>query len=97
MLVHIQRNVPQPKKIRTSTGSRPRKYPFADMDVGSMFFIPNKTKNTLSSYLSTVSKRLGCRFSSRMLTMKQDRKGQWTPCPATDTDAILGIGVWRIE
>jgi hypothetical protein len=97
MLLRVQSNVAQPKKIRHSTVTRPRKYPFPDMDVGSMFFIPNKAKNTLSSYISTIGKKLGCKFSSRVLTMKQDRKGLWAPCPATDPDAVQGVGVWRLE
>lgn len=94
----IQNGVPMPKRSKVGGGARARKYPFDLMLVGHMFFIPNKTKNTLHTYFSTVSKRMGIKLASRMVYMRKDSDdSEWQMCEPTDEGAVLGIGVWRTE
>lgn len=95
-MYQVKKNVPQPKVTRIAP-SRRRKYPFEDMDIGDMFFVPSKTKNTLATHVSTVGKRLGRKFNTRMITMYQTRNGSWELCEADHPSAVLGIGVWRAE
>lgn len=95
-MLSVQTGVPIPKRSRTSGGSRPRKYPFEVMEPGQMFFIPNKTKNTMHTYFSSVSKKIGIKLSSRKLHMRQVDNA-WEPCEPTDEGAVYGIGVWRVD
>jgi thymidine phosphorylase len=94
-MFQIQKNVPLVKAIRTALPIR-WKYPFHEMEVGDMFFVPNKTKNTLATHASTVGRKLGRKFETR-LTHMNEVKGQWVPCDADAKDAVTGIGVWRTE
>ena len=90
----VQKKVPLPQAIRTAAHPR-RKYPFEDMEVGDMFFVPNRDKNTLATHASTVGKTLGRRFVTRLTHMAQDINGVWHPVEATHNAAVQGIGVWR--
>lgn len=92
----IQSGIPMPKRSRAGGAAKPRKYPFDQLQVGQMFFIPDKAKNTLHTYFSSVSKKLGIKLSSRMVHMLRTDEG-WQMCEPTDEDAVLGIGVWRVE
>lgn len=92
----VQKKVPVPPAIRTAAHPR-RKYPFEEMDVGDMFFVPNKPKNTLATHASTVGKALGCKFVTRLTHMVQGRDGTWKPANPGDPKAVSGIGVWRTE
>lgn len=90
----IQKNVPQPKLSRSPVVSR-RKYPFEDMEVSDMFFVPNKDKNTLTTHASTVGKKLNRKFKTRMVHMhRQD--DEWEFCEADTKGAVQGIAVWRV-
>lgn len=60
-----------------------------------MFFIPNKTKNTIGTHASTVGKKLGRKFATRLVYMKGNEQDGWENCTAQDEGAVLGIGVWR--
>jgi hypothetical protein len=91
----IQRNVPIPKTHRPE-GSVRRKYPFEDLEVGDMFFVPGKTKNTLMSHVSTVGKRLRRKFITRMTFMIETQRG-WKQVKPDTEGAIQGIGVWRVK
>lgn len=89
----VYKNVPIPKAARTGPATH-RVYPFEEMEVGDMFFVPNKTKNTLTSRTSTAGKTLGRTFVTRMIFMVDTEDG-WEPCDSRDEGAVRGIGVWR--
>jgi len=91
----VQKDVPIPKTIRTAPPAR-RKYPFDKMEVGDMFFVPDKTKNTLATHASTTGKKLGRKFVTRLVFMKEGLDG-WTPCEQDEEGAVQGVGVWRVE
>lgn len=94
-MLPIQRNIPLPKTLRVTPSPR-RKYSFEDMNVGDMFFVPNKTKNTLATHASTVGKALGRKFVTRLTYMAQSRKG-WAQATPETPGAVLGVGVWRMK
>lgn len=89
----VQKNIPIPKVIKTNPTAR-RKYPFEDMDVGDMFFVPGKAKNTLTTHASTVGKNLGRKFITRLTHMVETVEG-WEQSSPDNPSAIQGIGVWR--
>jgi hypothetical protein len=84
-------NVPIPTSIRMGR----RKYPFDTLNVGSMFCIPGKTKNTMGTHASTIGKRLNRRFQTKLIYMTETDMG-WMPAEADAKGAELGIGVWRV-
>lgn len=96
MLPISKRKAPIPAVTRPPIAARRRKYPFDDMKVGQHFFVPDKTKNTLSTHASTVGKKLGMKFETRLCWMKRVDK-EWVPCEETERGAHQGIGVWRME
>lgn len=91
----VLKNIPVPKTLRNWTPNR-RKYPFEQMDVGDMFFVPNKKRNTIATHTSTAGKQLKCKFVTRLCHMKEGLEG-WEPCEPTDEGAVMGVGVWRVE
>lgn len=93
-LFAVNKNIPFPKTIRTGVKT-PRKYPYETMEVGDCFFIPGKARNTLSTHNSNVGKKLGRKFRAKVCYMRKDEDGAWELCEATDTGAVLGLGVWR--
>lgn len=95
-MFELQRNVPIPPVNRSGRTPRRRKYPFESMKVGEMFFVPNKTKNTLNTHLAAVSKQLGHKYRSRLTFMRQGEDG-WELCDPQHPAAVQGIGVWRDE
>lgn len=94
-MLQIQRNVPLARAIRKVSPAS-RKYPFADMKVGDMFFVPDKTRNTLTTHASTVGKALGRKFVTRLTYMVETKTG-WVQAAAGDKGAVLGVGVWRMK
>lgn len=90
----VQKGVPLPK-VRKPTATSRRKYPFEEMAVGEFFFIPNKTRNTITAHASAVGKQLDKKFSTRLTYMSQDENGVWGVCDADAEGATLGVGVWR--
>ena len=60
-MYEVSKNVPIPKTARPGPSPR-RCYPFEDMEVGDMFFIPNKSKNTFTTQASTAGKLFGRKF-----------------------------------
>lgn len=104
----VLKGIPLPKTNRGDLPPRQSKYPYALLEIGDMFFIPNKTKNTLSTHTSTIGKKLDRRFSTRLTYMKfvdadgdlvetTDENGFWAAAKEGDEGAVLGIGVWRVE
>ena len=92
------KNVPLPSAMASRTGSgRQRKYPFDTMEVGEMFFVPDREKNNLTTHASAVGRQLGRKFATRLTHMRPtgDEAAPWEPCGADDPDANLGVGVWR--
>jgi len=55
-LLRVNKGVKLPKSQRLNPAPR-RKYPFEDMEVDDMFFVPGKDKNTLATHASTTGKR----------------------------------------
>lgn len=76
------------------TGGPSRKYPFPDMQVGEMFFVPHKSTNTLMSLASKTGAKLGRKFETRMVYMRLV-DDQWVHCSKEVKGAVLGIGVYR--
>jgi len=89
----ILKNIPTPKTIRTLTPREPR-YPFAQMEVGDSFFVPNKTKNTLTTYASEQGRALKRKFLTK-LTYMVNVEGDWELADEGDDDAVMGILVKR--
>lgn len=92
-MLRVQQGVPLPRPDTAPRQPR-RKYPFGDIGVGEMFFVPNKSRNTLAQYASTQGAKLGRKFSTRLIWMVM-RKGEWVPATETTSNAVQGIGVWR--
>ena len=90
-MLTIQKGVPIPKKARIAPRT---KYPFEDMEVGDMFFVPGKVRNTLSTHASTVGKALERKFRTQLCWMTESFEG-WKVCEKDVKGAVLGIGVWR--
>lgn len=97
MLTITKKKVPVPAVVRPPVVARRRKYPFDDMKVGQHFFVPDREKNTLSTHASTVGKKLGFKFETRLCWMKKDKAEGWLPAEEGERGAHQGIGVWRVE
>ena len=92
----IQQNTPMPKTLRAVPATN-RKYPFASMAVGDMFFVPGKTRNTLTTHASTMGKALGRKFTTRLVYMIETKQGWVSAETPNDKGAVLGVGVWRTK
>ena len=57
------------------------RYPFADLDVGESFFVPNANANSVSSTASRLGKALGAAFV----------------CRRVKENGVPGMRVWRVE
>lgn len=93
-MLSTQKNVPVAKTLRKP---RQRKYPFEEMAVGDMFFVPHRKKNNLTTHVSTVGKDLGKKFTTRLTHMRKTSAGKWEPCDPDQKDSVQGVGVWRTE
>lgn len=93
-MLKIQKNVEMVKVYREKPPRK--KYPFDEMEVGDMFFIPHKDKNTMMSLASAAGRRLGRKFATRM-TFMVEVEGNWLPCTDKAPDRVSGIAVWRME
>jgi hypothetical protein len=91
--------IPSPVAARGDGSNRRRKYPFDTMEVGEMFFVPDRARNNLTTHASAVGRQLERKFATRLTYMKPtgDDGNPWEPCDPDDPDAHLGIGVWRTE
>ena len=89
----VEKNISIPKAIRQSPPSR-RKYPFDTMEVGDMFFVPDREKNNLAAHTSTMGKKLKRKFVTRLTHMCEEKES-WVSCDPSEENAVMGIGVWR--
>lgn len=92
----VLKNIPVPRALRASAIGRPRKYPFEEMDVGDMFFVPYRSKNNMATHASTVGKQLDRKFATRLIQMIETNDG-WMLCPQDAPGAVTGVGVWRMR
>lgn len=89
------KNIPMPSAVASRRGKgRPRKYPFETMEIDDMFFVPNREKNNLTTHVSAVGRKLGKKFNTRYIYMREVN-GELEHCEKGDEGAIGGIGVWR--
>lgn len=95
MAFDIQKGVPIPKLKRTKPPVF-RKYKFDEMAVGDFFFVPNRIKNTMGTHTASVGKKLGMKFTTRMIYMHESLEG-WVECEGQVDGSVLGVGVWRVE
>ena len=77
-------------------GGRACKYPFHELNVGEMFFIPNRSSNTMMSLASKTGRKLGRKFETRLIWMCM-RQELWTLCAAGAPGAVQGVGVYRTK
>lgn len=91
-MYEVQPNIPKP--VVRKPRARARKYPLHEMDVGDSFFVPDRMKNNLMTFMSMEGKRLGRKFSTRLCWRRQTLSG-WVPCEKGEPSAVQGIGVWR--
>lgn len=78
------------------SGNR-NKFPFETMDLGAMFFVPNRSAEKFAPYAAKYSRKFTPKkFVARDITMKAGTEpGDFTPCDAKDPKAIVGCGCWR--
>ena len=94
-MLPVTRDIPIPKTIRAVPDMQ-RKYPFHTLEVGDMFFVPERKKNNLYAHVSVVGRKLGRKFTSKLTYMRKTKTG-WVVSEASNKTAVLGIGVWRVE
>lgn len=90
----IQKGLDKPKIARNFQSARTSRYPFHQMEVGDSFLVPNRAKNTLTTYASEQGKRLGAKFSTRLIWMVPNGEA-WVPANEGDAGAVKGIFVQR--
>lgn len=93
--IAILSGIPMPKP---AVPGRKAKYPFAEMEVGGMFFLPDREDNNFATYAGVWGRRLGRVFRTRLCYMKPKKGGGWEAASGEDEPgANLGVGVWRVE
>ena len=81
----VYSGVPLPPAKRG--GVRPRKYKFADLEIGQMFFVPNPPK-TFKSQVTAAGRRLGRKFVPREVVVEGvTGVGCWRVQPEAPKDA----------
>lgn len=93
-MLQLQSNVPLPDG-RRARGPK-KKYPVERMEVGDFFFVPNKRHSSIRSYFSTLGTQHGIKLKSEQIHARKGDHG-WEQCPASETGAVSGVGVWRVE
>jgi len=93
MKVQIIKSAPLPAPTR---GKRQSQYPFEELEVGDMFFVPYREKNNLKNRATQLGKKLNRKFVTRVLWMVDTPKG-WMPDTEAQGQLVQGIGVWRIS
>jgi hypothetical protein len=83
-------------KARAVMPDRARKYPFPEMEVGDMFFVPDANRKTLASHANASGRKLGMKFSVRTVFMHAVDT-DWVPAEAGDEHAVTGVGIWRVK
>ena len=77
-----------------STRTRPRKYPFHDMEPGQMFFVPGAKPTTMMSLACATGKRLKVSFKTRRQWMVKAKSG-WKQVAEGTPGAVFGVAVYR--
>lgn len=92
-MLKVYDNVPLPKVDRSP---KRRKYPLATMQVGQMIFEPGRSTQSVSAYISRISKKVPGRFTTRhcWVVFEDDQPRE---VPQGTPGAIEGTGVWRVE
>ena len=75
----IEKNVSMPKRKGTS------KYPFASLEIGDSFFIPNFPAGDAAARGQYWVRKLGWHFSARSVEEKHNGK------------LVPGVRIWRVE
>lgn len=78
----IEKNIPIP--LKQTRGS---KYPFADMEVGDSFFIPELSLGSVSGNVSKNARALGIKMETRPVREKDPDTGK----------EVDGVRVWRTQ
>ena len=63
-MYQIEKGIPAPEKYGVG---RPSRYPFADMEVGDSFFVPDAPANRLACAATWATKRYNRRFITRVV------------------------------
>lgn len=93
-MLKIKKRVPLPAPVR---GHRPRKYPFEDMAVKDMFFVPGGSAKSVASYASRIGARIRKKFNTRQVYAVHRSDGWQIVDDVTNhPKAVRGVGVWRI-
>ena len=81
--------------VARSKAVKGRIYPYTELQVGDMFFVPDRPENNLMTHTSNMGKKLGRKFQTRH---KWARKinDRWVFCNEGDEGAVLGIAVHRL-
>lgn len=87
-------NIKMPENSRPVAPAR-RKYDYEHAQVGQMFFAPGKSKNSMATHSATMGKKLGFKFATRAIWMKDGLEGPVICEPGTE-GAVEGVGVWRV-
>ena len=75
----------------------PRKYPFDEIGVGEIFFIPDKTASEFATYASKQAKILDRKFQTQTMTMRRDLEtDEWEPCKPGSPGSKSGVAVTRV-
>lgn len=99
-MLGVQQGVPLPEPDYVPKTVR-RKYPVATMEVGDMFFLPDRASRGVSSYISRITKDLPGKWATRHCWMipvgMKGGERVWQLAKPGDDGAEEGTGVWRIE
>lgn len=106
----VIKSVPMPTTKRKGGAGRPSKYPFDNLEVGQMFFVPaTEDQQDPAKSLGSVVTSANRRYATETGEMKKNRKDEEVPVleytrrfvvrPFTETDEhgdnVHGAGVWR--
>lgn len=87
--VKIKKSVPIPNRRGNSKGYD--RYPWRDMKVGDMFFVPTPDEMHVSVHQSSVCS------ATRIVRRQADMKGREFTTRQIEQNGKRGIGVWRVK
>ena len=91
-MLDIKKKIPFPEPKREYPR---RKYPFEEMKVGDMFFVPRGSSRSISSYASSVGRNLDKKFATRSVLAIYTTLGWTITEDPKARKVVAGIGVWR--
>ncbi len=89
-MLSVNRKTAMPLIKRPREGV-PRVYPWLTMEVGDMFFIPDRDRNTFSPYASEMGSKLKMKFRTR-LCWAEDTGESWEVCEPDTPGAVQVSG-----